>query len=178
MTPMTMVRWAVLLFPLALLPIAVLGAGRYPLVLREETISPIVGAPKLLVYISPIITLAYLGLIILVSRQQASDFIHKGSYQSRGLWLMLPLTLLFTTWGAGQTLNGMLDFSQPQYFQTVVIGSTHISSTPYIKVQDWNHRGKFVYVDRGQEFLEKHPIGSTLFVSTKRGIFGYEWYCQ
>jgi hypothetical protein len=166
----------VLWFPLALFPIAVFGAGRYPLVLREDTVSPIVGAPRSLVYLSPAVAIAYFVLIFFVSRQQVSKALHSKIPKASGLLFTIPLTLLFTVWGAGQALNGLLDFSQPRMWQTRIIGPAHIRSTSYIEVQDWKDAKAVVYLMGGPKFLQSHPIGSTLRVMTREGLFGYEWY--
>jgi hypothetical protein len=182
--------WA-LATPMVLCVLGVACSGSYPLVLREDTISPVVGAPRSLVYLSLAMVVAHLIFIcylLLLSRRQASESLFSQAPATRDpkdlrqlfvlFGLFAPFTVAISTLGVGQDLNGWLDFSQPRTWQTKVIGLTHLKVTPYIAVQDWQNPNGVVYLMGDQTFLKRHPARSTLKVTTKRGLFGHEWYVQ
>jgi hypothetical protein len=81
-------------------------------------------------------------------------------------------------WGAGQSLNGLLDISHPRVHEARVTGSTMVKTTRYLMIEDWESPGNHVYFYDPENRFGNRPVGSTITLETRSGLFGWEYYTR
>jgi hypothetical protein len=156
----------------------------YKLVVRGDTMSPAVGEPRSILWISLAVGAVYcLGAFRLIL-PRFQEFLTIYGERPRSQWGMMVLVNLVCTapaiaftYQAGEFLNGILDSSAPRT-RTVRTTKrvTRNSNTLYHLVRDWRNPQQWVYFDANYKFTQKHPFGSPFTITTKSGRFGYEWY--
>jgi hypothetical protein len=177
--PGTIMRWLALGLPVVLVIPIVSRVDRYPLVLRNDTISPAIGLPWFLLLVSLGPTIVYSWVIFKYCRQQISFVMRKGAHDLSFLaFVLLPFGMWLLSFCSMLVLNGSLDSSQPVTVRTEIMGLTRFRRTPYVTVKDWKAKNDYVYFLDDGVFSAEHPLGSSINVTTKKGLLGYEWYVK
>lgn len=178
MTKMTLVvffKWVLLWLPLIVAVPGIIGSQQYQLVLRDDTISPVMGVPRSLFCFSLVGALGYVVMAFTFCREQLFTMFHSRIPKAAGLPMFSFIFAPISIWAVGQALNGFLDFSVPQQHQAKVQGLHYVKVTPYAKAGDWRDPDGYVLFRGGRSFLKQHPEGSTVTVLTKQGLLGYEY---
>jgi hypothetical protein len=156
----------------------------YHLVLRDDTMSPIVGSPQPFVWFALAMGAAYFLGAILLTWPRFERFLNGYPEGRTAERVMVAVAILTCTIPAiaftlqvVEVLNGMLDSSPPQ---TRTVRTTKkvilASSTDYHLARDWRNPREWVYFQADNRFTRQHPLGSAFPFTTKSGRFGYEWY--
>lgn len=180
-------------FVLAELPLFILlfwsiqRSTNYELVMRQDTMSPAIGVPRLAAYLSLVLGAAYFLVMFrrIYLRFHPYFASHSGHSRCRRiaqyfvmsfLLFLLTVPVVVSTWSMGTFLNGCLDSSSPRTRRVKVIKKVMIGVTPYYVAQDWKNPRGWVYFLAHDQFVKKHPPGSMFTITTKAGWLGYEWY--
>jgi hypothetical protein len=167
--PSDLLKWILLLLPCIVIIPAIVGAREFAIVLRDETIHPIVGTPRSLVALALVSFCMYFLMAASICRKQV---LNPG--QALGLILLLWVMTPFSVIAVGQALNGYLDTHAPQQHRAKVQGLHRMGGKQYGKVQDWHDSAGHVLLPNGPLFIMQNPEGSMATVVTKPGFFGYE----
>jgi hypothetical protein len=97
------------------------------------------------------------------------------------LWIsvLLWFPLFLNVVAVGLLLNGALDNSNVTRHQPTIIykgtGNYKGRRIWQLHIRDWRNSEEIVYLSVNQTFFEAHAVGSKIEVSTRNGVFGYEW---
>ena len=168
---MELFKWAFLWLPLIVAVPSVAGTQQHFLVLRDDTISPVLGMPRSLVYVSCVLTPIYIFAAFKFCKAQ----ILASLGQASALLLLSAIFAPISVMATGYALNDHLDVSPIEAHQAEILELSRVKVTPYIKVTDWKNPNGYVLLRGGKSFLQEHPVGSTIKITTKRGLFRYEY---
>ncbi|RYG64339.1 hypothetical protein EON80_19400 [bacterium] len=172
-TPLEIFKWFLVFLPLIVIIPAVGYAREFDMVIREDTMRPVMGIPKSLVYLSLLGGAGYILMLATFCREQVLN-----SGQGCGLILMqIGLTPIIVM-ASGQALNGVLDPHPAQRHQAKVQGKSLIGRRTFGRVQDWRNPREAVFLPGGETFTYQYPVDSLVTVVTKRGLFGYEYLIE